>query len=132
MDTSLMELSMHSAHPSSGLKEPVAKRALVTQHPVDFSQPWENGDAVFLVDDLRLYGNKVTLTMWSPVFKTMLSEQKDDETIPLADKTVEEILELFKVLHPPCSEIYGKAFCIAFLLMFLCYSNSNLSVFTHS
>ena len=81
---------------------------------VDFSKPWEGSDIIFLVEDKKIYANKLILSMATPVFKLMFEadfKEKDAEQIPLPDKTFEGFLALMQFIHPP-----GKFNCKSMVL----------------
>lgn len=69
-----------------------------------FTEPWDLGDVSFTVEGRRIYANKGTMSMWSPVFKVMFGgafRESEAEPVPLPGKLYDEILELICVLHPP-------------------------------
>ncbi len=41
---------------------------------IDFTQPWMHSDAVFVLEDRKIYANKTVLSMWSPVMHAMFSD----------------------------------------------------------
>ncbi|XP_064630329.1 BTB and MATH domain-containing protein 38-like [Lineus longissimus] len=76
--------------------------------PVDFTHPWRHGDITFKVEGKRLYANKTILSMWSPVFEAMFTndfKEKNAMEIKLPEKEYEEVLELMKVIHPPNKQV---------------------------
>ena len=41
---------------------------------IDFTQPWMHSDAVFVLEDRKIYANNTVLSMWSPVMHAMFSD----------------------------------------------------------
>ena len=79
---------------------------------VDFTQQWSFADISFVVEDKCLWANRAILAMWSPVFEAMFGSDFKEKTmtrIELPGKTVDSMLELLSVTHPPNREITGKA-----------------------
>ncbi|CAH3032451.1 unnamed protein product, partial [Porites lobata] len=71
----------------------------IEKHP--FSEPWEDSDLVLAVEDETFYVHRQILSLHSPVFKAMLSSQKERTAteIPLAGKKAKEVLDFLKVLY---------------------------------
>ena len=70
---------------------------------MDFTQPWELADVVFVVKGRKIYATRGVLTMFSEVFKVMFTAdfaEKDLAEIPLRDKKFADFLELMHVVHP--------------------------------
>lgn len=81
---------------------------------VDFTQPWDHSDVVFLMeDDKRVYASKTILAMWSPVLDAMFFhdfKEKDAGEVKLPGKKHANILELVKVVHPPNKQVDSKLY----------------------
>ena len=78
---------------------------------VDFSKPWTYADIGFIVEGKHVYANKMILSMWSPVFAAMFSNnfrEKTAKEIELPGKKYEDVLEMMQVLHPPNKNIDGN------------------------
>ena len=71
----------------------------IEKHP--FSEPWEDSDLVLAVEDEKFYVHRQILSLHSPVFKAMLSSQKEGTAteIPLAGEKAKEVLDFLKVLY---------------------------------
>ena len=83
----------------------------VKKNEIDFTKPWGYADITFLVEDKRIYANKMILSMWSPVFEAMFHDnfkEKNAREVELPGKKFEDIMEMMKVLHPPNNEITGQ------------------------
>jgi hypothetical protein len=71
-------------------------------------------DIIFVVQKKRIHFNKTILSLCSPVFRAMFSaefKEKEAKEIPLPGKKYDEILELFKQIHPaygPMTSVTGK------------------------
>ena len=99
-----------------------------TEKGVDFSKPWTYADITFVVEEKRIYACKMILSMWSPVFEAMFSDnfkEKNAKEISLPGKQYDDVLEMMKVLHPPNKEICSKyvgwgvnTFMVLFSLIF--------------
>lgn len=75
--------------------------------PPDFSEPWKFSDVVLVVEDQKFHVHRSTLSIWSPVFETMLTsmfKEKNMYEIPLPDKKASEIKELLLFIYPTVSE----------------------------
>ena len=71
---------------------------------IDFTKPWDHSDITFIVDDQKVYANKMILSMNSPVMKTMFEsdfKEKNLEEIELPGKKLNTFVNLMKALHPP-------------------------------
>ncbi len=82
----------------------------VTANGVDFKKEWAYSDIVFMVEDKKVYASKMILSMWSPVFEAMFSDnfkEKNAKEINLPGKIFEDVVEMMDVLHPPNKEIEG-------------------------
>ena len=86
---------------------------LMAEAELDFSKPWPGSDVTFLIENKKIYANKLILSMWSPVMETMFTsdfKEKDTAEIPLPGKNYEDFLELMKAVHPPNKQITGTFF----------------------
>ena len=76
----------------------------------DFTEPWDMGDVIFNVQGRKLYANRMTMSMWSPVMKAMLTgdfKEKNALEIKLPGKAYKDILQLLMVIHPSDTDITG-------------------------
>ena len=83
----------------------------ISKKMTDFSQSWDLGDVIFNIEDRKLYANRMTMSMWSPVMKAMLTgdfKEKNAKEIKLPGKVYEDMLQLLKVIHPSNTDITGK------------------------
>ena len=86
-----------------------------TKDPIDFTESWTYSDITFVVDERKVFANKVVLTLWSPVFEAMFQhdfKEKGSAQIELPGKSFDGMMELMRVLHPPNSDICGKCECV--------------------
>lgn len=77
----------------------------------DFTQPWNHGDIIFIVEGRKLYASKAILCMWSPVMEAMFShnfKERDATEVELPGKDYEEMNELMRVVHPPMKPVDGE------------------------
>ena len=76
------------------------------QQGIDFTKPWDHSDITFIVENQKVYANKMILSMTSPVIKAMfeadLKEQEAKE-IELPGKNLTHFLDLMKAVHAPNS-----------------------------
>ena len=84
---------------------------------IDFTKPWEYSDVIFIVEDQKVYANKMILSMSSPVMKAMFESdfrETHSEAIKLPGKTLNVFLDLMKAVHPP-NQFKGEHYhCITF------------------
>lgn len=69
-----------------------------------FTEPYDESDVSFSVEEKLIYANKSIMSMWSPVFKTMFSagfKETHAKVVELPEKRFDDILELMSILHPP-------------------------------
>ena len=74
------------------------------QDEIDFTEPWDHSDITFIVEDQKVYANKMILSMSSPVMKAMFEsdfKEKDAKEIELPGKEKRPFLNLMKAVHPP-------------------------------
>lgn len=79
---------------------------------IDFSKSWQYADIIFVVENKKVFASKMILSLWSPVFEAMFSDnfkEKDAKEIPLPGKKFDDIVLLMQVLHPPNQEITSEA-----------------------
>ena len=69
------------------------------QDEIDFTKPWDHSDITFIVEDQKVYANKMILSMTSPVMKAMF--ESDSKEIELPCKELKPFLDLMRALHPP-------------------------------
>ena len=58
----------------------------------------------FIVEDQKVYANKMILSMSSPVMKAMFEaelKENDAKEIELPGKELKPFLDLMKIVHPP-------------------------------
>ena len=82
---------------------------------VDFTKPWNGADIVFVVDDKKVYANKIILSMSSPVFRAMFEgnfQEKGKGEISLPNKPFLPFVGLMEMLHPPYKRVECKSICI--------------------
>ena len=75
--------------------------------PPDFSEPWKFSDVVLVVEDQKFHVHRSTLSIWSPVFKTMFTsefKERNMHEIPLPGKKASEIKELLLIIYPTVSK----------------------------
>ena len=80
-----------------------------SQEP-DFLSSWKYGDITFSVNNKFVHVSKLILSLWSPVFEAMFTNnfrEKTAEVIELPGKELDPFLSLMRVLHPPNDEICG-------------------------
>ena len=80
------------------------QQELGKQEDIDFTKPWDHSDIVLIVEDHRVYANKMILSMSSPMMKAMFEsdfKEKDAEEIPFPGKELEHFLNLMKIVHRP-------------------------------
>ena len=76
---------------------------------VDFTKPWEDSDVTFIIEDKKIYANKMTLRMTSSIIKALLKAEKDKhDGIPLPGEDFDTVIELMKAVHPPYKEVDGN------------------------
>ena len=71
---------------------------------IDFTKPWDHSDITFIVEDQKVYANKMILAMSSPVIKTMFEsdfKEKNDSEIKLPEKKLSTFFALMQAVHPP-------------------------------
>ena len=78
-----------------------------------FSEPWDDSDAVLVVEDKEFHVHRCILSLQSPVFKAMFNGSFKDSTqekIELKDDKHEAMLLFLQLLYPPnmLNEDYGK------------------------
>ncbi|KAK7505033.1 hypothetical protein BaRGS_00003603 [Batillaria attramentaria] len=77
---------------------------LNTEHPAGpFETPDDTTDVIFIVEQKKLYFNKVLLGMCSPVFKRMFTadfKEKSEKEIPLPGKKHEDMVAFLQQIHP--------------------------------
>lgn len=76
----------------------------------DFTQPDELCSVILLVEDQKLYLHKEVLSVWSPVFKSMFTQdfkEKGMKEIELPDKKIDDFVELLHCLYPPIKPVSG-------------------------
>ena len=78
-----------------------------------FSEPWDDSDAVLVVEDKKFYVHRCILSLQSPVFKAMFNGSFKDSTqemIELKDDKHEAMLLFLQLLYPAnmLNEDYGK------------------------
>ena len=78
-----------------------------------FSEPWDDSDAVLVVEDKEFHVHRCILSLQSPVFKAMFNGNFKDSTkdkIELKDDKHEAMLLFLKLLYPAnmLDEDYGK------------------------
>ncbi|XP_066919853.1 BTB and MATH domain-containing protein 38-like [Clytia hemisphaerica] len=69
----------------------------------NFAEPWNNSDAVILVENEPLHVHKAILSMCSPVFRTMLSsdfKEGNSSEIRLPGKKKDKIKEMLHNIYP--------------------------------
>ena len=82
---------------------------------MEFAEPWSGGDVTFVIEERKIYANKVILSMWSPVMKSMFTsdfKEKNASEIPLIGKKFTHFQKLMKCVHPPNNRITGEIFCL--------------------
>ncbi|XP_074640751.1 BTB and MATH domain-containing protein 36-like [Tubulanus polymorphus] len=78
----------------------------------DYTKPWRHSDISFHVEGKIVHANKTILSMWSPVFEAMFTndfKEKHASEIKLPGKDYNDILELLRVIHPPNKKIDGNS-----------------------
>ena len=81
--------------------------------PPDFSEPWKFSDVVLVVEKQKFHVHRSTLSMWSPVFETIMFtsefKERNMNEIPLPGKKASEIKELLLIIYPTLSQTGWKA-----------------------
>ena len=71
---------------------------------IDFTKPWDHSDITFIVEDQKVYANKMILSMSSPVMKAMFEsdfKEKNETEIKVPEKKLNTFLHLMQAVHPP-------------------------------
>ena len=95
--------------------EPVSLPDLEADADMEFAEPWSGGDVTFVIEERKIYANKVILSMWSPVMESMFTsdfKEKNAPEIPLPGKKFTHFQKLMKYVHPPNDPITGEVFCL--------------------
>ena len=83
--------------------EPAAKHEQVefSKHP--FSEPWEDSDLIFVVEEEKFHVHRQIMSIHSPVFKAMLNsvgfKEASATEIPLPGKRADEFLGFLELLY---------------------------------
>ena len=88
---------------------------------MDFRQPWDLGDVIFIVERKKIYANKGVLTMSSDVFKVMFAsefKEKKMTEIPLPDKKFGDFLLLMQLVHPLPNVCVESKYIYHFILFY--------------
>ena len=65
--------------------------------------PWDNSDIVLLVEETKLHVHSTVLSIFSPVFKTMLSAgmiESQTKEIKMVDKKLKDVVLFLKAIYP--------------------------------
>ncbi|XP_066933601.1 uncharacterized protein [Clytia hemisphaerica] len=73
----------------------------MTERP--FSKPWQNSDAVLIVEDRELHVHSMILSLASPVFDSMFNgsfKEAESKRVELAGKSYDLLEHLLKIIYP--------------------------------
>ena len=76
-----------------------------------FSQPWQNSDAVLVVEEKELHVHSNILSNTSPYFDKMFNgnfKESQTKRVTLEGKSFDAIEQMLKIIYPRMNADFGK------------------------
>lgn len=87
----------------NGAVSPATASVETQKEDSPFSKPWEDSDAVLIVEEKKLHVHSNILSFFSPVFKSMFNSgfrESKTKTVDMKDKNYDDVVNLLKMIYP--------------------------------